>query len=198
MILLNSKVNKFKMIEAKQEQIIQEMDNAIGVYLMEMKDENDRLIKELSERKVEIKYVTKSEEIKLAPKQASTEMIDNQTKASTGQVSRFEGNAKNEPFVDEQMIVLEQPVNESIAPAKEMVKIVPKTVATNAYKKQNSISPKKDLTKGIEEAKPVDQVLTTFEQQVVQYHKEGFSIEEIAKKTQKGKTEIELLIKFHA
>ncbi len=37
----------------------------------------------------------------------------------------------------------------------------------------------------------------SFEQQVLKLHNEGKNIEEIAKLTNKGKTEIELLLKFH-
>ena len=38
----------------------------------------------------------------------------------------------------------------------------------------------------------------TIEQQIVDDYQSGMSVEKIAKKMQKGKTEIELLIKFHA
>ena len=47
-VLLNAKLNKYKHLEVKQNQLMDEMDNAIGAYLMEMKEENDRLIQELS------------------------------------------------------------------------------------------------------------------------------------------------------
>ena len=91
---------------------------------------------------------------------------------------------------------------EEIQPSQSMAIpiAIPKKIATNAYKKQNSVaaSAKKVSEDVVEDVKPVDQVLKTFEQEVVQYYKSGLTIEEIAKKTQKGKTEIELLIKFHA
>ncbi len=41
-IILNSKISKFKDLEIRQNQLIEEMDNTISVYLLEMKDENDR------------------------------------------------------------------------------------------------------------------------------------------------------------
>ena len=50
-MILNSKLAKFKDLEARQEKIIREMDDAIGAYLMEMKEENNRLIEELTAAK---------------------------------------------------------------------------------------------------------------------------------------------------
>ena len=47
-MILNSKLAKFKDLEARQEKVIREMDDAIGAYLMEMKEENNRLIEELT------------------------------------------------------------------------------------------------------------------------------------------------------
>ena len=51
MILLNSKISRFKDLELRQNQLIEEMDNTISVYLLEMKEENDRLIEELKSSK---------------------------------------------------------------------------------------------------------------------------------------------------
>jgi len=48
----------------------------------------------------------------------------------------------------------------------------------------------------VEEQKEPDKVLTV-EQQALELAKQGKSPEEIAKQLQKGKTEIELLLKFH-
>lgn len=47
LIILNTKLAKFKDLEKKQERLMREMDDTITAYLAEMKDENDRLIKEL-------------------------------------------------------------------------------------------------------------------------------------------------------
>lgn len=47
LIILNTKLAKFKDLEKKQERLMREMDDTISVYLADMKDENDRLIQEL-------------------------------------------------------------------------------------------------------------------------------------------------------
>ncbi len=46
-IILNTKLAKFKDLENKQERLMREMDDTISLYLAEMKDENNRLIQEL-------------------------------------------------------------------------------------------------------------------------------------------------------
>lgn len=47
-ILLYMKVSKFDDLERKQQRLMDEMDDTIGAYLSELKDENDRLIERLT------------------------------------------------------------------------------------------------------------------------------------------------------
>jgi hypothetical protein len=60
--LLYTKVTKFDDLEKKQRKLMAEMDNSIGAYLSELKDENERLIELLSEREgqTKIEKVSKS------------------------------------------------------------------------------------------------------------------------------------------
>lgn len=179
-ILLNSKVARFKDLEIRQDQVIREMDDSIGAYLMEMKEENDRLIKELSL-------------VQQVPQSAS--IIENAV------VTNQQPQASVIPETEKglESILFKERVSEQLElPQKTFI---PKNFAANAYNKQkapseqvlNQVSPAEQVKK--EEAYPH---LSPFEREVVMLHKEGKSIEEIAKKTQKGKTEIELLIKFHS
>ncbi len=78
--------------------------------------------------------------------------------------------------------------------------LVSKNIAANAYSRLqqagvtvSSASQTKDVMLQKEEPKP-----ETVEQQIVQLAKKGKTAEEIAKQLQKGKTEIELLLKFHS
>lgn len=149
-ILLNMKVSKFKDIEARQAQVIREMDDAIGTYLMDMKEENDRLIKELSQ-------------------------IEPMELRST--------------FLKEQKVNTEQ-----VMPSKPIISM---SLAANVYNKQKPLMEEVQPIEKVEDV-VVEKQLAPFEQQVLQLYAQGLSIEEIAKQTQKGKTEIELLIKFHS
>ena len=76
--------------------------------------------------------------------------------------------------------------------------MTPKSVAANTYKKNAAAPTNKSDQMNKQLNEPANEMFQTFESKVVQYYKNGMSVEDIAKKTQKGKTEIELLIKFHA
>lgn len=176
-VILNTKIAKFKDLEKRQDRLIREMDDAIGLYLVEMKEENDRLINELASMK---QNEFKNSEIK-KQKAAMINLQDEQARSSAAQ---DEIHSKVEP-------------NEKIPPKT----FLPKKMVTNAYK-QHTVNEIPTLT-GTEETETETEeknlaALPSFEQKVLNYYRQGKSIDEIAKITQKGKTEIELLIKFHA
>ena len=177
-IILNSKISKFKDLELRQNQLIEEMDNTISVYLLEMKEENDRLIEELKTSKL-----------------SSSKPIPSIHTQSTVQKETF-GVEKKETT---------QLTNTSKADEMEAPRVfVPVQRVANAYTKQkaNVVVEKEldevqaELFDKIEE--PLPEKEQTFEQKIVALYNEGKTIEEIAKQMQRGKTEIELLIKFHA
>lgn len=168
LILLNSKIAKFKDLEVRQDKLVQEMNDALGAYLLEVREENDRLVQQLQTTPVPMpaaegkKPVQKLPQLEVEGIQEVSSMIPSKS----------------------ELAILE--------PRKFM----PKTMAANVYNRQ------KEQTTGVEPSQPAkaveQQPVLTFEQQVVVDYKAGMTVEEIAKKTQRGKTEIELLIKFRA
>ncbi len=180
-ILLNSKLARFKDLEVRQEQIAREMDDAIGLYLMEMREENDRLIKEIT-----------------AVKHKSVREQDVSEASSNETVPQAQLPAT--PPAGTEMPSYER---EEAGDSKKSY--VPLTFAANAYSKhlQQSYTEEKLTQVAPEVVEPLQEQdelahLPSFEREVVEMHRAGKTIEEIAKKTQRGKTEIELLIKFHA
>ena len=191
LILLNSKLSKYKEIEKKQEAIIREMDDAISAYLVEVKDENDRLIKEITMQS----KMKKSVQVNQQTNEYSNQLVEEKTTVSTKDVLEDVVPKARQLIVESKDTPSERVIDVS--------KIVPKTIVANAYKKQlpdtKIANPIEQIDNFVElQETQVEQALTLFEQEVVAYHRLGMSVEEIAKKTQKGKTEIELLIKFHA
>ena len=192
-MILNSKLAKFKDLEARQEKVIREMDDAIGAYLMEMKEENNRLIEELT-----------------AVKQAHTVKADIQPVAEQQFETKQSMIQEKVENVEDLLYAQEKPstesTNEYIAQSTKQKPFVPIAFATNAYNKQKEQSnaevasvtaefSEDDTDSFIEENTSPE--LAPFERKVVEMHQAGKTIEQIAKETQKGKTEIELLIKFH-
>ena len=161
-VMLNTKLAKYKGLEQKQQKLVEEMDNAIGVYLFEMKEENDRLIQEL-------KLATEQSKVSTEPMQTTT---NNSLSTAAPTMS------------------------------DKKVAIVPKTVAASVYERNNesqtSVAPGKanEILKEISSIEKATQQPLTFEQKVKKMFDEGLTIEQIAKKTNKGTTEIELLLKF--
>ena len=177
-ILLNSKISKFKDLEVRQDQLIREMDDVIGVYLLEMREENDRLIQELKDSKQQVTPFKQP-------------------------VMEFEKQPVQKPLVVEEPSFTESPQvpQPSVQPVFEQRPFMSKNMAASAYNRQKEstsadVASSRNRTVVVE--KEQQPIVQTLEQQVVQYFNDGMTIEEIAKKTQKGKTEIELLIKFHA
>lgn len=172
LIILNTKLAKFKDLEKKQERLMREMDDTISVYLAEMKDENDRLIKELqsvSQSEIAASSLLQTEQY-MTPQEQPTLPAVHEVKSDS-----------------------------SLSLEKDARIYVPKNIVANAYSRQQHTSSKMVKTAPplkVEEQKEAEKLLTV-EQQALELAKQGKSPEEIAKQLQKGKTEIELLLKFH-
>lgn len=169
--LLNVKVAKFKDLEIRQNQLMREMEESISLYLVEIREENDRLIQELSENKPK-NHVKNNENLAIIN-------------------------------VEDQSIIVHDEKKETDPSSNEQKVFVPKVIARNAYNKyknQTNTSEPKVVKEQDQNPSQIEsnQPPLSFEQQVIQLHNEGKSIEEIAKLTKKGKTEIELLLKFQA
>lgn len=166
-------MGKFNDLEVRQDKLMQEMDEAITVYLMEMKEENDRLIEQLKEIPIDKSMNQKGVQPVLS---SNMHLI------------------KEESKLEPQTIVLQQELDQEHIIEKKM--LVPKNMATSAYNRQKiQAQPQQEVV--MQTLDEVPQSRLSFEQQIVALYKEGSTIEEIAKKTQRGKTEIELLLKFH-
>lgn len=169
LIILNTKLAKFKELEKKQERLMREMDDTISMYLTEMKDENDRFIQELQ---------NVSQPALASTSIQHTAPVMEQKHSSLSTVQQKKEDSSTTLEADTRVYV-------------------PKNIVANAYSRQQQASannsPVGSTTTNHEQKK--EQALT-LEQQVLELMKQGKTSEEIAKQLQKGKTEIELLLKF--
>ncbi|CAM3075640.1 hypothetical protein FITA111629_02180 [Filibacter tadaridae] len=140
MAILYTKITKFDDLEKKQRKLMTEMDDSIGAYLAEIKDENERLIERLSSPLNE----------------AST---NDDTLPDTG--------------------IVKLPVSE---PAVEIRMNKPTTPMRKALKSYKTAA--------------IPKVPEDDHSKAIQLHDEGLTTEEIAKKLDKGLTEVELILKF--
>lgn len=170
LIILNTKLAKFKDLEKKQERLMREMDDTISVYLADMKDENDRLIQELHS-------VSKSELNVNAIQQAEKIVIQKVQEPITEKMKKEQESTNLET---------------------DSRKYIPKNIVASAYsRQQQSVSKTAQSDSMANEVEKEQPKVLTMEQQAIELAKQGKTPEEIAKQLQKGKTEIELLLKFH-
>lgn len=146
--LLFMKVSKFNNLERKQQQLMQEMDQSVTAYLNEIKEENDRFIRQLKMTNV--------------PKTATSPIVEKQEKKVQLEPKR-ESKSEQEPF---------QP----------KVQPVPMHFALRSYQKTSASQ---------QETEPMND-----RQKIKQLYEDGKTVQQIAKELGKGKTEIELILKF--
>lgn len=144
--LLYTKVTKFDDLEKKQRKLMAEMDNSIGAYLSELKDENERLIEQLA---VHVQQPTIPQKtVRVSQESATSEEVLPITRAS----------------------IPKMPVN----------------LALKSYKAAGQAIEETEVPVEVEDDRT----------QVIRLYDAGQSIEEIAKQLGKGRTEIELILKF--
>ena len=145
--LLYVKVTKFDDLEKKQKKLMSEMDDSLGAYLSELKDENERLVERLAERN-NYSGVDKQKNNTLATKAIAVP-------------------EETQPVV---------PVNRPKIPVNLVLKSYAATTAQGL--------------------KPIEPNVEDDRLRIYRLHDAGHPVEEIAKKLGKGRTEIELILKF--
>ena len=166
MVILNSKLSKYKEIEKKQEAIIREMDDAISAYLVEVKDENDRLIKELTIQSTAKKTEQDEREVFTEYRRP---LVEEKTATSSKDILESETAKVHQLNLE--------PIENHAERVIDVPKFIPKTVAANAYKKQLPDAPQR--VQPVEQYEimpeqqqnPVESALSPFEQNVVDYHR---------------------------
>lgn len=163
-ILLSMRLKRANEIEKRQMEIQKEIEDVFQSYMLEMKEENEKLLK-------------------MIEKAANS----HESKIPTGKKTVITNNKSNQI--------------ESVETYKPPVKLQGK-LTQQIYKNQKPLKPNTSLVqdKAHEYKPPVpvgeDQYEQSLTSQVVLLHEKGFKPDEIAQKLNKGKTEIELLLKF--
>lgn len=179
-IVLYQKFSTIKELEKKQSTIIHEMEQMITIYLLEMKEENEAFLTKLLKDEKDLESSNVKGDSKLSQSHSSLE---------------------KDPFNNEPFEIIEKSLT-----TQEMENLLPKYDDENTSEKniQNKVYTNPTILKqenGKTETKSTikvkdDLYVQSLSAQVLLLQKKGDSIEQIAKKLGKGKTEIELLLKF--
>ncbi len=180
-IILYLRQNRLNDVEKKQEIMIREMEEVIASYLVQMKEENDQFLNRIKKVDVQPNVATNkvSREKATIREAVSDSLIDNQPKAPTGKIpvkkaaSVYQKNAKTRT---EDLIT------------NDKIELPPIAISQDQTENIDFIKKPEDNS-GLQELSLLSQVLSL--------QKQGYSEEGIAKKLNKGKTEIALLLKFN-
>jgi hypothetical protein len=184
-IILFTRQNRLSEVEKRQEKWIKDVEEIISSSLFEMKEENEAFIHRF--QKISSQFPTsiissKMREVDIKNNPSEGDLLKSEMMKKTGKalkkqaVKAYENfsskQAVNIPLSDVDVIPSEQSIED------EKTEIPDTKVASKSEMSQEEIY--RDL----------------FVNQVHILQKQGFSSEDIAKKLGKGKTEIELLLKF--
>lgn len=183
-ILLYFRIEKMRDIERKQASIMKDMEDVLSSYILEMKEENEKFLLEVQGNVDKSKMVTKKspndKPKKTAPKQrgvpAKIDTVEDQ-------------------LTDEDLMQLLPTFNEDKElKTKDQNKLNNRDINKPTIEKE----PKKEEKMVKEESKEPPFESLPIGTQVKILSEEGLSVEEIAKKLSKGRTEIELFLKFNS
>lgn len=169
--------NKLFKLEDQLKSSIHEIEELTTAYLFQMKEENDRFIKQLNELK------------KDGQRTKATSLNDSGTKETRSEYSDQHNISIDQFDIQGNDIpVLKKTISQQALKAYQRQKQNEETALNTG---QSTHTTGQEHQPGI----PI-KISDNHKEQVIQLRKQGYSIEEIAKKLNKGKTEIELLLKF--
>lgn len=160
--LLYIRLSKLDGTEKKQRQLMKEMEDSLALYIADVKEENDRLIEQLTHRTEGLHVRTDSRESGTSRAESDLEPAGRNTETSMAAASAVR------------------------PPARKVM---------DSYRsQQTAISQKTEKSPKAEQQTELDGE-TGFEP-VYRLYAEGLTAGEIASRLGKGKTEIELILKF--
>lgn len=186
-VILYLRQNRFIQAEKKQIKMIQEMEEVISAYLLEMKEENEKFIQRVQE--IGLNKETALNRTIQTPTSNRSDLHSDETKKDRtiriGKAAPFQAVKAYKKNMDNFDLSIEKSNSSPLTDGNQAVS-------------QNASGDSEDqfLDENIK-FEQKDDYLKSLLKEVFSLQKQGLSVEEIAKKLNKGKTEIELLLKFN-
>lgn len=181
-VILYLRQNRFLQVEQKHEKLLKEMEEVISSYLMEMTEENEKFIHKVRElvSKQQTFISPETTEHKMTRENKNRELSNENSESSKDQPPFRKGTVF-------QAVQAYKNTNSKDVKGVGKEPLLPPLV---------SEQPPLEQKKKSEDQPAGDLYNQSFYYQVLLLQKQGLSTEEIAKRLQKGKTEIELLLKL--
>jgi hypothetical protein len=190
-VVLYLRQNKLIKLEQTQKSTLKEIDDTLSAYLLEMKEENEQLL------------------IKIAGKTAKQrELVSegNQEKGSSHQKYENDDKANNKPLnrVKQKAVAAYKAPLEQTDALPDLMMInqdkleltSDNPIESTTIKKAQKQNDFKETLHG-QLSNSAKHKSKTVSDEVMEFYQNGYSIEEIAKKLSKGKTEVELIVKLN-
>lgn len=185
-IIIYARQNRLLEVEKAQEQMVKDMEEMISSYLLEMKEENEKFIEQFQQVSTQPpakKIRTNGQQSENQSLQATAKnAVENGENKWTGKV----GNAFKKQAVKAYKNAAANNEENSPIPSPNIMEDSHLTAGNNH---PENVQERSQMTHE-------DIYRDLFVGQVKHLQKQGLSIDEIAKKMNRGKTEIELLLKF--
>jgi len=187
-VVLYLRQNRYVESEKEMKKMKTELEEVLQGYLLEMQEENKLMLVNMkSINKQSVKLAKSEQKMEKKNSVATSEQeaisINNITKVAASQA--YDSALKNN-----------QKSKEYIPPFEDVKDKIEVSIATNEKK---SVSQKEKIKE--DEKTPFATIIdeqVKVNEMAQKLAKEGYSIEEIAKKLHKGKTEVELMLKFYS
>lgn len=191
LFVLSLKVNRLKENYAENTRVKKEMEQLFESYMFDIRVENENLLKQLKEVKApslkQSKSLQKNSDTKIPVQSKLNSFTHNRSHETTlGNItyskpkSSIIGTVKKDIPVQKEALMSVK--KEDLQNSNDSTRQIPSLTVRNASKNQS-----------IDKEEVYTQTLTA---QALLLKEQGMSMDEIAKKLNKGKTELELLLKF--
>lgn len=177
-LILYLRQNRLFEVEKNQEKLLKEMEGIISSYLLEIREDNEQFINK-------IKEMDESRSKRMDPIMETDPTYSNHTQT----------NLKGIENIKE----IEEKDTVTIRPVTAIRTQVAKAYKQNHRNDKKSNNDETNHTENFEDKKKIAMVSEKKSpiEEIILLQEQGFSNEEIARKLNKGKTEIQLLLKFH-
>ncbi|MDX8362226.1 hypothetical protein [Cytobacillus sp. IB215316] len=175
-IILYLRLSRLHEVEKKQERMIKDLESVIASFVVEMKEQNDQFLNRVQ--------AVKKEQSSPPNGSSTTEVQQPLDKQTNTKISNDKLEQKNSSSYDVDTL------------SDEDIKGLLPDYRNNDYENINQLN-RNDIKPYNKEHVMSGEKNQTFKDKVLGLRSQGYGIEDIAKQLNKGKTEIELLLKFN-
>ncbi|MDX8365091.1 DUF6115 domain-containing protein [Cytobacillus sp. IB215665] len=179
-IILYLRLSRLHEVEKKQERMIKDLESVIASFVVEMKEQNDQFLNRVQ--------AVKSEEQSSPPTAGETTI--------TNEVQQYVDNQTNTKVNNDKIEQGNSSIYDIDTLSNEDIKDLLPDYRNNGYENVKQTN-RNDIKPYNQEPAMSGEKKQTFKDKVLDLRSQGYGIEEIAKQLNKGKTEIELLLKFN-